>query len=192
MLKRWGWELHHKSQFWNPSRCVSIQFILFLLRRSGRHLRRLLLLNGPLFVCGSGPDDWTRLTASCLFSPPLLSHSRLQPAAQDPELRGGPGPGPHQREDASPPRQQPARAATLPQQPARQHRTPGQERHQCAGLKKKKNPSSPLPPLPFLPSFLPYPRPPSVSFPPSLLPSSSPLRAGEERRRFSRSDSHHA
>lgn len=66
--------------------------------------------------------------------PSLRSHSRLQPAAQDPELRGGPRSGPDQREDAPASRQQAVRGAPLRQQPAGQHRTPGQQRHQCSGL----------------------------------------------------------
>lgn len=128
---------------------------------------------------------WHDSTDATLSIPlPLHSHSRLQPAAQDPELRGGAGAGPHQREDATPPRQQPARGSALPQQPAHQHRTPGQERHQCTGLKKEKksrfsSPSSlpsfyPTLPSSFLPSLaLPIP------FPPSLLVSFKSRRREE-------------
>ena len=93
------------------------------------------------------------------------SHPRLQPAAQDPELRGGPRSGPDQRADAPPPRQHAAGGSALPQQPAGQHRTPGQERHQRPGL---------VPPHLASSSSLPPP--------PPVLPH--PLRA-EGMRRFS-------
>lgn len=107
------------------------------------------------------------------------SHSRLQPAAQDPELRGGPRSGPHQREDAPPPRQQAPGGRPLPQQPAGQPRTSGQERHQRAGL-------DPPPALPPLISLLLPLLPPSSSLASSPPPLYSPFKS---RRR---SDSHHA
>lgn len=93
------------------------------------------------------------------FIPFLCSHSRLQPAAQDPELRGGSRSGPHQREDAPPSRQQSVRGCPLPQQPAGQHWTFRQERHQRTGLNSP--PLLPISPL-LLTLFC-------LSFPPSFL-----------------------
>lgn len=100
------------------------------------------------------------------------SYSRLQPTAQDSELRGSSRSGPHQREDAPSSRQQSARGRSVPQQPAGQHRASRQERHQHPGLKPP-----PLPSLPILSLCSTSPFVPPASFP---LPNFSPLRAGEE------------
>lgn len=127
--------------------------------------------------------EWGFLMAAEFhFIPFLCSHSRLQPAAQDPELRGGSRSGPHQREDAPTSRQQSVRGCPLPQQPAGQHWTFRQERHQRTGLK---SPPFRSPCLPFFSLSLSCLSP--LFFPTSILLASlsSPLLSFKSWRRGS-------
>lgn len=159
-----------------PRTAFLSSLFFFLLRWSGHHLRRLLLLNGPLCVCGSGPDDWTRLTPSCLFSPtppqPFKASTRStrsrasrRPGAWTASTRGCLPAATATSTSRRPP------STTCPPAPDPRTRTAPTRRP------KKKNPSSSLPS--FLPSL---PRPPSVSFPPfppSLLVSFKSRRREE-------------